>query len=150
MEDPRPKADQIEVNKKLYTIKGYLQGSKSFSYRCAYHYTFTCKYLLTIPINETNYHPETLEFRAASGSYRASKEDHSRKCNDYYKKGGANQGPTSSITNPVEVYQLCEWSSDVAVLRDYIRAHISAIPSTIMIEMKKMKQSFTITQIKKN
>jgi len=61
VEDPQPKAYQTEVNKKLYIIKGYVKVSKSFSYRCAYLY-FSCKYFLTIPINETNYHPELLNF----------------------------------------------------------------------------------------
>jgi len=57
-EDPRPQADRVDLNKKAYTFQCYLK-SISFSYRCAKHYIYKRKYLLTIPINDTNYDPQT-------------------------------------------------------------------------------------------
>jgi len=49
----------------------------------------------------------------------------------------------------IDVYQHCEWKSDISILRDFIKANITFLPSTIQTEMKKLKQSFTMTQIKK-
>ena len=145
MENPKPQADKIEVNGLLYIFKCYLK-MKAFSYRCIHHYTHSCKYLLTIPLTPENYEPDTWKFVAANGAFQASKEGHSAACSNHYKNNKASSN-TSQI-KALQIDQLCEWSSDTTILKDYIRKNISLLPSSIQIEMKKIKQTFNISQIK--
>jgi len=145
MENLRPQVDRIELNGRSFVFKCYLK-MKAFSYRCVNHYTHSCKFLLTIPLTAGNYDPETWKFISANGAFQASKEGHSIACSNYYKENKSTL--SSSQPNTLEIQQGCEWGSDVAVLKDYIRKNLTLIPSTIQIEMKKIKQNFNISQIK--
>ena len=149
MNHPRPKADTIEYNGKVYSFKCYLKGN-AFSYRCRNNYTHDCSFLLTIPI-ENNFDLETGKFTALEHARQASNKAHSKACNNSYNQ--TKKPNSESIESHIqmdksqETFQ--EWNSDTDVLREYLRQNMSLIPSTIQANMKKIKQEFSISLIKK-
>ena len=74
----KPAHSILEFQGNTLIYKGYLK-SKAFSYRCKNH-NAPCKYLLTVPFNNTNYNPDTMECIDLEGAYQVSKEDHSELC----------------------------------------------------------------------
>ena len=125
MAQPRPQKDMIELNGHSYAFKCYLQ-SKPFPYRCTKHYTHSCLYLLTVAIAESTYDPQSWRFISATGAYQASKLSHSKTCLNSNTKH-LEQGTSPSTPDPkaIKVEQCYEWSSDVNVLKDYIRQNMT-------------------------
>lgn len=133
---PRPLALEIDYDNRTYTYKCYLD-SHSFSYRCFNHNTCDCKVLLTIPIDEKHYDLLTYKLIGVDlAKYEKEKE----------------RVTLILASNSIETKKLlsfAEWGSDIILLRDYIRENLTLTPITLQLNMKNIKQTFTIESIKR-
>ena len=144
---PRPFNDLLDYNERTYTFKCYLK-SKAFSYRCKNHCTMKCPFLLTIPINEQTYSDGDYKCIGIQGAYQASNQAHSEKCDRYYSR--IKENSESIRTNSAQETSndtFAVWTSDIDVLRSYIRHNLTAIPTSIQNVMKTQKQNFSINII---
>ena len=152
-EEPRMK--DLTIGKFQFKPKGRLK--KHFSYRCANYHPLDCKYLLSVPMNSTNYDPTTMECIGLIGAYRASTEDHNLKCRKKQLKAEEpdnktrlSQAEKGNSDDIGESERPKEWKSDINDLRDFIRDNIKLRPKAIQAAMRRKRQFFTLVVIKEN
>jgi len=145
---PKPQEASIELNGHCYSFKAYLQNH-SFSYRCKNNYKYQCPFLLTIPINELNFEPDTFKYLNAEGSFQASEKGHSQGCLNSIANLKGSSKLSRENSNTIQVEKTCIWQSNVNVLREFIKGNLPMTPTSIQIEMRKLKQEFTLLMIKK-
>ena len=147
-----PARTKVDIDDHPFQFKRKLAGI-FFSYRCLHFNDLACPFLLTVPINPTNY-DDAMNMLDSVGNFQASTQGHSLACKKKQEniknlkkllQPQQNSSLTIQSANSSEIH---EWRSDEAVLKVYISQNLKLGPKAIRTNLLAQRQTFSLKTIK--